>query len=108
MDDRDLLIARRMCVPVGLCHPMDWVRFRDSHTPHEWCVQRLMDQIEPLGEERADMRAGAMVAQLARAIRSEEALSYYELGQSARNYLAINQPDDDRVLLPEEAAELRK
>lgn len=107
MDDRDLLLARRMCVPAGLCHPMDWVRFRDSHTPHEWCVQKLTDQIEPLGEDRADMRSGAMVAQLARAIRSEDALSYFELSQGARHYLEINQPED-RVLLPEQADALRR
>lgn len=79
---------------------------RGEHTPWEWALQKLADAIEPLGENRADMRAAAAVAQIARALGADSQ-TIGEAAEYARNYLPINTPQQ-RTLTPEEAAEIKR
>ena len=67
------MLARRLAFAVGKYHPLDWARLRDSHTPYEWAVQELCQIIDPIGEEREDMRSAALafaLGQLQRFTRS--------------------------------------
>lgn len=36
---------------------MDWVAVYENHTPYEWKMQQAREMVDPIGEDRADMRA---------------------------------------------------
>lgn len=42
----------------------DWWRLRKEHTPFQWSVQMTLASVQPYGEQRADMRAAMMTANL--------------------------------------------
>lgn len=101
------MFARRLGLAVGR---LDWWKIRGEHTPYEWALQKVADAIDPLGAERDDMRSGAAVAQIVRAVinaMAGEVVDFAEAGEYARHYLERNQPADE-VLSPEEAAELKR
>ena len=103
------MLARRLAFAVGKYHPLDWAKLRDSHTPYEWAVQQICQILDPIGEERGDMRAAALASQLARLIApGERDELYQQVGENVRNYLRINQPKEEPVLTPEQAAEIKK
>jgi hypothetical protein len=103
-----MLLARRLAFAVGKYHPIDWAKLRDSHTPYEWAVQEICQSIDPIGEERADMRSAAAVFQIVQALLPDASIETLRaLADGARNYLAINAPKDEPVLTPEQAAEYK-
>lgn len=103
------MLARRLAFAVGKYHPLDWARLRDSHTPYEWAVQELCQIIDPIGEERADMRSAALAFALGQLIAPEvSGDTLRAVADSARNYLAINAPKETPTLTPEQAAEIKR
>ncbi len=105
MSDADARFARRLGFRVGR---WDWWNLWKEHTPYEWALQKLADLVEPLGEERADMRDARNTTRMILAWAPEASQSDLESeAESLRNYLAVNQPQDE-TLLPEQAEELKK
>ena len=87
----------------------DWWNIKQEHTRFEWALQLIAEEMEPLGESRADMRHARNTTQIISALlpgMSDAEVS--ETSNGLRNYLVVNNPDDDRVLTPEEAAELKR
>lgn len=105
MTDEELRFARRLGLYLG---KWDWWNLKYLHTEYEWALQRLGDQIEPLGDNRDDMRAARHTAELLAALVPGITQSELtERAQSLRQYLAVHQPPDEAVLTPEEAAAIK-
>jgi len=105
MTDEELRFCRRLGLYIG---KWDWWLLKDMHTPYEWALQRLGDEIEPLGDNRDDLRAARHTAELLAALVpgiSQSELT--ERAQNLRQYLAVQQPPDEPVLTPEQAAAIK-
>lgn len=72
-------------------------------------MQKLAEQVEPIGDNRADMRDAANTVRILQALGFEFPSGPDAEAEHLRNYLPVNQPaEDDDVLTPEEAAELKR
>jgi len=81
----------------GKTHPRAWVEVFDSHTLYEWQLQVALDELEPLGDKRDDLRIGWLAAVFL-AANSTEKKSPRELENIARSfaqYMRIMNPDED-------------
>lgn len=104
MSDADARLARKLASVVGR---LDWWNVYEEHTPYEWAWQVAAWNVEPLGDDRDDMRmavatANLMNMQAAKPISQEQ---FAELLNSLRGYLRVNQVEE-RVVGPGEAARL--
>ena len=74
----------------------DWWRIKSLHTPYEWALQIAMQSVEPIGEDRADLRAAVNTANLivsqSTDVTNEQATSLIE---SMRGYLRVNQREPE-------------
>jgi hypothetical protein len=105
MTDGEARFARRLGLAVGR---IDWWNIKSEHTPYEWILQQIADEIEPLGDNRSDIRAARHTAELLAALVPGITQSELtERAQNLRQYLAVQQPPDEQVLTPEEAASIR-
>jgi hypothetical protein len=105
MTDGEARFARRLGLAVGR---LDWWNIKAEHTPYEWILQQIADEIEPLGDNRSDIRAARHTAELLAALVPGITQSELtERAQNLRQYLAVQQPPDDPVLTPEEAAAIK-
>jgi len=76
---------------------LDWWNVRGEHTPYQWLVQRVLHQIHPCGERRADMRAAHNTATVL-ATQAKEKLdpsTFGEIVESLRDYLPTCQQSDE-------------
>lgn len=72
-------------------------------------MQELCQIIDPIGEDRADMRSAAAVFAVVQAINPELNIETMRaLAGTARNYLSINVPKEIPTLTPEQAAEIKR
>ena len=105
MSDGEARFARRLGLAVGR---WDWWNLKAEHTPYEWILQRIADEVEPLGDNRNDIRAARHTAELLAAL--VPGITQGELTERAQNlrqYLEVQQPPDEAVLTPEEAAAIK-
>ena len=101
MEDDDARLAEKVARAHGR---LDYVNVYREHTPHEWLVRKLLYQIEPFGEDRADLRAAVNTLRLVQMWASEP-LTESQCEQEINNlrfYLKVNQPPEI-VLTPAQA-----
>lgn len=92
MTDSEAMFARKLGLAVGM---WDWWRIRELHTPQEWAVQLAANEVDPIGEDRADYRAAINTAQAIASSAvdpmSQEQLT--EIVQTLRGYLPVNRQE---------------
>ena len=70
---------------------LDWWNIPDEHTDYQWACQVALDQIQPFGSKRDDMRAALHTANLMLAVSHRtEPMSqqeFSELVKALRDYL---------------------
>lgn len=60
--DEEYWLAAELAEKAGLVHPMDVVRFYESHNEYEWNIQRARNAINP---KRTDRQLGILAASIA-------------------------------------------
>ena len=71
---------------------------KSEHTPFEWELQIAADHVDPIGEDRADIRAAINTANLIASNSTEmNADKFAELVDGLRNYLQTTQPQTENV-----------
>lgn len=90
---------------------MDWVRIYELHNSYEWAVQRILNCVDPWGDNRADMRqavntARQIISQSVESVSEEELTG---LIKRLAGYLKIHRPeqviDEDQQTLERISAE---
>lgn len=102
MTDWETRFAAKLAREVGR---LDFLNVYEEHTPYEWQVQQLLYQIEPFGEDRADLRSAVSTARMV-ATQAAEPLSDQQWEAEINNcrfYLEVNRPPEV-VLTPAQAA----
>lgn len=77
----------------------DWWQLRKEHTPFQWAVQQTLASVQPYGEQRADMRAAMMTANLM-AMQSTKPIpddEFAAMVDSLRSYLKDESDYEDVV-----------
>ena len=67
----------------------DWWNLRKEHTPFQWALQQTLARVQPYGEQRADMRAAMMTANLMAMQSSKpvDDVDFSEMVESLMSYL---------------------
>jgi len=76
----------------------DWWNLRNEHTPFQWALQRTLYRIAPYGEQRSDMRAAMMTANLM-AMQASEKIpeeQFSEMVKSLSSYLRDESDYEDQ------------
>lgn len=85
---------------------LDWWKIKGEHTPFEWALQIAADSLDPIGEERADLRAAIHTANLMSAsLTSMTNEQFAELVQRLTTYM---KPPDEGLDNVEEVLALMK
>lgn len=84
---------------------LDWWNIAAELTPFEINVLRIQEELEPTGEERADMRAAVNTACQASTMATISEAGMNDLMRSLTTYTAIDRHESEtRVASPAQAA----
>jgi len=87
-----------------MIHPRDWVKVFESHTEYEWALQIALENVEPTGERRADLRDGWNTARIiaSNRIESTPMSELQQMASTCANYLEVKRMLDIENGLEEE------